>query len=297
MNIRDALVALGVMIIWGFNMPFAKYAMAQMSPIMMIALRFALTAALLLPFAKFPRGRIGAIALLSCTLGTVHFSLMFSGINGTDAALAAILSQTQVPFAALLAWAAFGDRPGWRGVLGQVVAFAGIFVLAGEPGAASNIGAVLLCIAGSLMWAVSTIQLKKLGAINGTSLNAWIALLAVPQLLVVSAIVEDGQIEAVRSADWRLWASIVYQAVGVVIIGYVVWFRMLARYSVSQTMPYTLLVPLFGVLGGHVFLGEPITWERIVGGLLIITGVAIILIRNPPPAADAATPPAGPSTT
>lgn len=291
MTIRDALVALGVMIIWGLNMPFAKYAMAQMSPIMMIALRFTLTAALLLPFTRFPRGRLGAIALLSFTLGTVHFSLMFSGINGTDAALAAILSQTQVPFAALLAWAAFGDRPGWRGVLGQVVAFTGIFVLAGEPGAASNIGAVLLCIAGSLMWAVSTIQLKKLGTINGTALNAWIALLAVPQLLVVSAFVEHGQIEAIRTADWRLWASIVYQAVGVVIIGYLVWFRLLARYAVSQTMPYTLLVPLFGVLGGHFLLGEPITWQRIIGGMLIIAGVAIILIRSPPAAAATAGPP------
>lgn len=294
MNVRDALVALGVMIIWGFNMPFAKYAMAQMSPIMMIALRFALTAALLLPFAKFPRGRMGPIALLSFTLGTVHFSLMFSGINGTDAALAAILSQTQVPFAALLAWAAFGDRPGWRGVLGQVVAFAGIFVLAGEPGTASNIGAVMLCIAGSLMWAVSTIQLKKLGPVNGTALNAWIALLAVPQLILVSAFIEDGQVEAIRSADWRLWASIVYQAVGVVIIGYVVWFRMLTRYSVSQTMPYTLLVPLFGVLGGHFFLDEPITWQRVVGGLLIIAGVAIILVRSPPVPAETVPPSGGP---
>jgi len=287
MTPRDALVALGVMIIWGFNMPFAKYAMAQMSPILMIALRFMLTAALLLPFARFPRGRLGAIVALAFTLGTVHFSLMFSGINGTDAALAAILSQTQVPFAALLAWAAFGDKPGWRGILGQFVAFAGIFVLAGEPGTISNIEAVLLCIAGSLMWAISTIQLKRLGAMNGATLNAWMALLAVPQLLVVSVVFEHGQIEAIRAADWRLWASIVYQAVGVVIVGYLVWFRLLTRYSVSQTMPFTLLVPLFGVLGGHFFLGEPITWQRVVGGALIVAGVAIILVRPQSPAPQA----------
>jgi O-acetylserine/cysteine efflux transporter len=284
MNPRDALLLLMVMLIWGLNFVFAKWAFVHWPPILVTAARFAVTAAVLLPFARVPRGRFASIAALSVTLGTVHFSLMFTGVSGTDAGVAAILAQTQVPFAALIAWLVLGDAPGWRSIAGQAVAFAGVVVLAGEPRVLANPTAAGLVILASFMWAVAAIQVKRMAPIDAITLNGWMSLMAVPQLLIVSSLVEHGQAAALLSPHWIVWVSVLYMALGVTVVGYVLWYRMLARYPVNLLMAFTLLVPVFGVASGHFILGEAIGWQRIVGGLITIIGVAIIVVRRPAPA-------------
>ena len=72
-----------------------------------------------------------------------------------------------------------------------------------------------------------------------------------------------------------------YQSVLVFGLGYGLWYRLLRRYQVNQTMPFLLLVPVFGVASGVAFLGEELTATLIAGGLLTVAGVAIILIRRP----------------
>ncbi len=284
MNPRDAVLLLLVMLIWGLNFVFAKWAFAHWPPVMVTAARFAVTAAVLLPFARFPRGRFGSIAALSVTLGTIHFSLMFTGVSGTDAGVAAILAQTQVPFAALVAWLVLGDKPGWRSILGQAVAFAGVIVLAGEPRVLANPTAAGLVILASFMWAITAIQVKRMAPIDAITLNAWMSLLAAPQLLLVSLAIESGQLAALLAPHWIVWVAVLYMALGVTVVGYVTWYRMLARYPINLMMAFTLLVPVFGVASGALVLGEEIGWQRLVGGLITIIGVAIIVVRRPAPA-------------
>ena len=50
---------------------------------------------------------------------------------------------------------------------------------------------------------------------------------------------------------------------------------------VNQAMPFTLLVPFFGVASGVVLLGETVSAELVFGGLLTVLGVAIIVVRRP----------------
>ncbi len=52
---------------------------------------------------------------------------------------------------------------------------------------------------------------------------------------------------------------------------------MLKRYDVNQAMPFTLLMPLFGVLFAAIFLSEPVGWGLLIGGLLTLAGVAITI--------------------
>ena len=137
-------------------------------------------------------------------------------------------------------------------------------------------------------WSVANIQIKLLGEINGLSLNAWIGILATPQLLLGSWLLEDGQLEALAAADWRAYASIAYQAIVVVILGYGLWYHLLRRYDVNQVMPCMLLVPVFGVFSGIAVLGETISPVFVVGGCLTILGVGIIILKRPKLVAPAA---------
>jgi O-acetylserine/cysteine efflux transporter len=237
----------------------------------------------LLPFARMPRGRLGAIAALSVTLGSVHFSMMFTGVAGTDAGVAAILVQTQVPFAALLGWLVMGDVPGWRSIAGQVVAFVGVVVLAGEPRVLAAPGSAFLIVLASFLWAIAAIQVKRMAPVDPVTLNGWTSLLAVPQLLLFSAVLEHGRHPPLALPPLDVWLGVAYMALGVTVFGYVIWYRMLARYPVNLLMGFTLLVPVFGVASGHYILGEEIGWQRLVGGLITIIGVGIIVVRRPEP--------------
>ncbi len=281
MKLADILVGLMIAFIWGMNFAVSKTGLTQFPPLLMIALRFALVAALLIPFFPMPRDRIKEIALYSVTLGLLHFSLMFNGLARVDAAVAAITIQIQVPFAALLSAVLLRDPPGWRRLLGMALAIGGVTILAGEPRTSSALWAIGLIVAAALVWAISNLQMKRLADIDGFAVNAWMALLATPQLLLASLLIEEGQLAAIVSAGWLGWGAIAYQSVVVVILGYGLWYQLLRRHTVNQVMPFTLLVPLFGVLSGVVFLGEAVTWALAVGGAATITGVGIIVFRRP----------------
>jgi O-acetylserine/cysteine efflux transporter len=201
MRLLHVAVLVGVMAIWGLNFAVAKIGMQQLPPILMTALRFALVALLLGPFAKPPKGRWRPVFLISVTLGLLHFSLMFTGLQGIDAATAAIAIQLQVPFAALLAAIFFRDLLGWRRALGMAVAFGGVMLIAGEPRLEGSYLSLALVILAACIWSVANIQIKMLGEIDGMTLNAWVAIFATPQLLLASLALEDGQLAALAAAD------------------------------------------------------------------------------------------------
>lgn len=275
------LLILGIMLLWGINFAVAKVGLQQLPPIFLVASRFLLVALLLLPFAKRPEGQWGAIIAIAFTLGLLHFSFMFNGLKTIDAATAAIAIQLQVPFASLLAAVFFKDKLGWRRALGMAISFVGVAVVAGEPRLGGQYLALGLIITASFIWSIANVQIKRLNPIDGVSLNAWVAVFATPLLFAASLILEDGQAEAVRQADFWAYFAVVYQAVVVVVIGYGSWYWLMRRYQINQIMPATLLVPPIGVLSGVVFLGEDLTLNLIAGGLMTVVGVAIIIIRRP----------------
>ena len=281
MNTADIALAVAVSFFWGLNFVVAKLGLTELPPMAMMTARFALVTLLLVPFVRAPVGRMREIAILSFTFGLVHFSLMFTGLQYVDAGVAALAIQIQVPFAALLAAVLYGDRPGWRRTVGMVVAIAGVAIVVGRPDEGSELWAVGLIVLSALVWAVANIQMQRLSDLNGFTVNGWLALFALPQLAAASLVLESGQWQVMQQAGWLGWGSVAYQAVIVVVLCYGVWYRLLRRYGVGMVMPYTVLVPVFGVIAGAVLLSEPLTWNVIVGGIMTITGVGIIVIRRP----------------
>jgi O-acetylserine/cysteine efflux transporter len=275
------LLVLGVMILWGLNFAIAKIGLQQIPPIFLVAARFLLVAIILLPFAKRPHGQWGAVFAIAVVLGLLHFSFMFNGLKTVDAATAAIAIQLQVPFASLLAAVFFKDKLGWRRALGMAIAFAGVAVIAGEPRLGGQYLALSFVITACFIWAIANVMIKRLKEIDGVTLNAWMAVFATPMLFAASWAMEDGQLEALRQADFWAYFAVAYQAVAVVVIGYGCWYWLMRRYQMNQIMPSTLLVPFFGVMSGVVFLGESLTANLISGGIMTIAGVGIIILRRP----------------
>lgn len=281
--IRPLHLALFVFVqaIWAFNFPVSKWGLAELPPFLFVGLRFLLVALVLLPFVPRPHGKWRQVLLLSITLGFVHFAAMFNGLVFVPASTAALLVQMQVPFAALLAAAFLGDRLGWRRGLGLALAFAGVAVVLGGPTLEGPWWAQGLVLLAAFCWAIGAVQVKFLAGVPGATLNAWVAIFAVPQLFIASLIFEEGQWQAVQGLTWAGVGAIVYNSLVVVVLGYGIWYRLLRSYDVNQSMPFTLLILPLAFLFSGLFLGEALTWTLMLGGLTTLAGVAIIVLRRP----------------
>ncbi len=270
-------------VIWGVNFAIVRIGLQHFAPVTFIALRFSLVALLLLPIVGLPsRAHLKRLVPLSITMGSMHFSLISIGMNQIEAGTASIAVQLQVPFAAILAHYFLGEPLGWRRVVGMALAFAGVFLIAGEPRLSDLRFGLAAIVAASMCWAIANVQVKALGErVDPIRLNGWIAMLAAPQLAILAYLMERNQGNFLQSATWEGWAALGYQAAIVAILSYWIWYAMMRRYPVNIVMPFTLLSPLIAVLSGALLLGEEITWPMVLGGMATIGGVAIIVIRRP----------------
>ncbi len=280
MTWKDTLCAVIVVFAWGFNFVVVKVGVTEIPPLLLTALRFAVVAALVVPFTRRPRGKLWLIALMALLLGAGHFGLLFIALRKMDAASASIAVQLTVPFSAVVAAFFYGEKLGRRGFLGMTLAYLGVALLAGEPHHPDPI-ALAMAVGCSVAWALANVVIKSIGAINPLTLTGWMALMGLPQLLMLSLLFESNQMESLQGAGWRGWGAVAYTAVGASLIGYSLWCRLITRYPVNKVVPFTLLNPIVGVASGVLLLGEPLGWHKLAGGALTLVGVAVIQIRSP----------------
>ncbi len=173
---RDAGAALIVVVLWALNFIVGKVGLTELPPFLMLALRFALVALLLLPFlGRAERRRWPLVLAIAVVLGGCHFGLMFFGLAHVDAGPAAIAIQLTVPFSALLGCVFFGERIGRAQILGMAFAFAGVYLLAGEPSRMTSPRHLFAVAAAAFAWAAANVLIKRLGPINVFTLNGWVA--------------------------------------------------------------------------------------------------------------------------
>lgn len=276
MKPTDALLLATVLVVWALNFVFAKAGIAQIPALLMITLRFVFVAILLAPFLRQPVAPLGTMVKLAALVGVVHFGLLFKGLEGVDAGPASVASQTFVVWGAILARIFYGEKLRPAQIGGMAVAFSGVYLLGNEPEVAPNPLHFLMVVAAAGALAYATIRIKLLGDVHPMALNAWIALLGAPQMLIASLLLEHDHLHALATADWRGWGSAVFMAVGGTIVGHGLWYYLVKRYPVNVTVPPTLLSPVLSVLFAVWLLGEPFGPRLMLGAALTLGGVAII---------------------
>ena len=275
----DTLSAISVAIIWGMGFVIAKAAMEHFSPILLMALRFTLTALCMIWFFRPDPKLFNKLFWIAFVSAGIQYSLTFTGVSGIDASTAALLIQLEVPFAILLAAVVLGDKLTIRQGVGVSLAFCGAILIVGEPKLANNMRYVLMVIGGGFAWSLGQIMIKMMGVSGGFSLISSVAVFAAPQLFIASYLLEDNQIDQIITASPAAWAAVVYLGLVMTALGYAMWYRLLGLYDVNMVMPFLLLLPVASVVGGYLFLDEILTTKIAIGGLLALAGVAIITVR------------------
>ncbi len=279
MKPRDILLALSVPLIWGLGFTFAKAALGQFPPLLLMALRFSLTAVVLVWFVRPPVAMMARIALIALVSATLQYGLTFTGLIDLDASSAIIVVQLEVPFALLLSAVFLKERIGWRRAAGMAMAFAGVVLIAGEPRLRGDLAPVLLVTGGAFAWAVGQVMIKTVRGVGGFALIAWVAVFAAPQRFVASLLFEHGQAEALANADALGWGVVIYLGLVMTAVGYGVWYRLLGLYRVNQVMPYLMLMPVTTMISGVLLLDETITAITALGAAIVIAGVGFITLK------------------
>ena len=281
MNSRlvDMALGLGVALVWGLGLVFAKAAIAHFPPILLMAFRFSVTALALVWFIKPSDGQLRALFLISFVSATLQYSLTFTGLAGLDASATALIIQLEIPFLVLIGAIFLKETPGWRRWVGISIAFFGVYKITGEPRIGDVPWSVALVIGGGLTWATGQAMVRQLKNISGLTVAAWVAILAFPQLFVMSAIFETGQVQAIKSAGWVVWSAVAYLGLIMTALGYYMWYTLIRRTPVSEAAPHLLALPLFSMAGGWFLLGEVVTTQTLLGGGIILLGVALIVFE------------------
>lgn len=281
LTVSDLGLLLMMQLLWGGSFIFTKLAMYEIPPILFVALRFFVVSMLLLPFLKWHPGQMRNVAAISFFTGAVHFGLMNLGLAmADDVAPVAIVIQLGAPFATLLSVIVLHERLGpWR-IAALLVAFAGVMVVGFDP-EVFQYGVALILVAGAaFMMAIGTIFMRQVRGVPVYDMQAWIAVLAWPPLIVTSLIFEGSPVAPLESAGWVGWGGLVFVVFGTSLSGHAAYYYIMQRHEVGLIAPFMLLAPILGAAGGAIFLGDVITWRMVVGGAMTLAGVLIITLRE-----------------
>jgi O-acetylserine/cysteine efflux transporter len=272
----DILLGLLVAFAWGSNFIAVKYTVIEIPGLLSIALRFSITALLLLPFVPRPKTNFKDIYYLALILGIFYLGLLYYAIYlGINTSLAIITAQLHIPISIIIARFALKEHFTLSTILGIILSFIGVIIVVGTPQLTGNHTAFILVLISAFFCAMVSVENRKLQMIPPLSLLCWTNLIAAPHLFVMSYFIEGNPFMLLEGTTNTLWIALIYSVLVASLVGIGLWIYLLQSYPIHKVIPFNLLVPFFGVSLSIALLGDIPSWHIILGGILILCGIAI----------------------
>ena len=286
MQPRDRLLALLVAVCWGLNFPATALALQHFPPLLMVALRFGILAIPTLMFIPRPQVKLRWLIGTGLGIGLLQFAFLYLGMAaGMPAGLASLVLQASAPFTVVLAGVFLAERITRQQVVGVLLSVAGLGAIALHRGETAALLPVVLTLAGALGWAIGNLCSRRAAAPNPFHLTLWMSVIPPIPMLAVSLLVEGPQRIATSLATaftpqaLPALFGLLYIIVIATVLGYGIWNSLLARYPSSSVAPFSMLVPIVGVLSSWAMFGERIDAIEAVAGTAVLAGVLIGSLR------------------
>lgn len=281
LSLRDALLTLAVMVVWGTNFVVIHIGVEHFPPLLFACLRFTFALLPAVFFLKRPAVPWSKLAAYGVLIGAGQFGLLFFAIKGfITPGLASLVVQSQPFFTILLAAAITHERVQPFQIAGLLLAAVGIGVILWHTDGSTTPIGIVLVLGAALCWAGGNIVSRSTPGVDMLAYVVWTSLFAVPPLFALSLLVEGwpAMREALTSAPLAAWAAALWQSVGNVMFGYAVWGWLLSRYAAATVAPTALLVPVFGMGAAAIWLGESLpVWKFLAAGL-VMSGLCINIL-------------------
>jgi O-acetylserine/cysteine efflux transporter len=278
--VRHLLIALVVVAIWGTNFVAIKIALRELPPLLLCALRFVFVAFPMVFLVPRPAVTWKQLVIYGLTMFGLHFGFLFFGMKlGMSAGLASLTLQFQVFVTLALAAVLLKERVTLVQVVGAVTAFAGFGVVAIHTGGDVTVAGLACVLLGASSWGFANFTSKKLGRVNPLALVVW-GSLVVPIPMAIASLLFEGPAVIAHSlthigADTVM--SVAFIVYASTLVAYSLWSWLIGRHPASSVAPFTLLVPIFGMLSSALLLDEPLPIWKLQAGALVIAGLALNL--------------------
>jgi len=285
---RQGLLLLAALsLFWGANWPIMKMVLSEVPPLYFRSCCLLLGGVGMLTLAratgmslKVPAGQWNRVLWLAVFNIAGWNALVIIGVSLLPSGRAALLGYTMPLWSVMLSIWFLGERLTLRSVVGLLLGLAGIVVLMGgslEGMMQAPVGVVCM-ILGAWSWAIGVVLFKRLPvAMPTSSLTGWTMLVGSLPLLVMAIPLETSRL--VMPSFWPIFGML-YNTFVAFMFCYWAWNRIVLMVPVSVSSLSSLSTPLIGVLGGVIFLGEPLGWQEITAALLILAAVGSVSLKR-----------------
>jgi len=283
MPIPHLLLILIVIVVWGFNFIFVKFGLEEISPLLLCASRFLLASIPAVFFIKPPEVPFKIVAAYGLVMFALQFGFVFMGMYvGMTPGMASLIMQVQVFFSMFFAVLFLDEQPNMGQVIGALVSFIGIGVVAKHFDSNVSLLGFIFMLAAAASWGVGNLITKKIKTTNLIAVVVWGSLVACLPMFFFSLIIEGPQsiVTSYNNVTWKGIGSLLYIVYVSTWVGYGIWSWLIGRYPVGTIVPFTLLIPVVGILSSVLILGEPFQLWKLVACLLVISGLCINIISS-----------------
>jgi drug/metabolite transporter (DMT)-like permease len=282
---------------WGFNQIAVKLVLPDIPPMLQAMFRSIGALPVLLLIARFRGakvfvrdGSLGA-GLFAGLLFGIEFVLIYRGLLLTSASRAVVFLYVTPFFVALGSYQFLGERMRASQWGGLSLCFVGVALAIGVPQANVDANVLLgdlMIVAGGALWAATTLIAKATALRKAPPEKAlgYQVALSIPILGLAAWLFG----ETITRVPGPLALSLmVYQAVWVVGLTFLLWFMLVQTYSASKLSAFTFITPLFGVVASYFILHDTLTPVFGAAALLVISG--LYLVNRPSPVVPVPTDP------
>lgn len=285
MTPRHTLLALLVVLIWGLNFVVIDWGLTGVPPLVFLAIRFVLVVLPAIFFLKPPAIGWRNILAIGAFLSFGQFALLYLALHlGMPAGLASLMLQAQVVLSVIISAVVLRERPSRRQLFGILLGMAGIAVVViGHSAVAPWLPLVITLLAG-LSWATGNVLSRRAKAASGLSLVVWSGLVVPIPSFLLALVVDTPAVVFDSLANLSVAAilSTLYTAIAASLLGYGIWNSLLARYPTSAVVPFSLLIPVVGILAAWLVQGENPTVTELIGGTIMLVGLAAAVMTKRP---------------
>ena len=280
-SLRDGLLALLIVTSWAFNIAIIRIGALEMPPLFLLFIRFGIGALVFMPFMKkIDRETFLNLALYALFYVIAHLGFLYIGSLYMQASLVSFILQMGMPFALLLGFIFYHERFGLKTAIGILTALCGVGIILYQPIEQFSVVGALLLLASAFCWGAGSLCMRRVESVDLATMTAVSYGLATPCIGLISYLVEDDQLSGLMSANHYWIGFILLYQIFFMSYALYLWKGLMSRNPVNQITAFSVLIPLLTVVFGYLLLGETLSIKEVIGGGVLIAGVAIIILRR-----------------
>ncbi len=272
---------------WGTSFFFIKIALQTLEPFTLVSVRLligsvGLMVVMILTRQSLPQnksiwGHLTFLGVINTALPFFLITWAESGKDGLDSAVASVLNSTVPLFSIVIAGAILKIEQSSIGrISGVIVGFIGVVLMLsrGLGATSGSLMAHLAVIIAALCYAISSNYARKnLQQVSPVVVATGQLIVAAIVVSILAFVFEDYRVQSFTQTTVvsLLWLGLLGSC-----LAYILYFYVLRHWGPTRTTLVTYLLPVVGVTAGVLFLDEAIDWRLVTGGILILSGVALV---------------------